>query len=847
MKKLVLVLTTVMVGVMMTPTSNAVFAANPIPNILATDVRYTPDGNTDGYIFSFNVNTKPTKAQIRFYSSYENMKKSINVVHADNYNGANSNKPDFVYNIPAGNLKQGKISVSLGMCGGELSGAMGSDGCQITNDALPAGEWYWSVYVETGKSEAFGMIYKQGNSGEDAHYRLHATVNNYPETDGFGQVYAAQYNGTTGKKSMMVYAFNPNGTTTSNSYKLVKEYLNATGSKPQFTNQRRPAVAPDGKVYIADHGATNFDANAIRPMMFNGGGIYVWNPNTQTGNELQLQQFLKEKTETSSGVAIWNHSGTLKLYGMNTYGEFEFHSLNGKLWKGNIYSQANQANTSIYGWNGFKEYNLGTPNNVLLTETSGTVQRALGMGDAGGNTSIVAMDKGVWICQHRENDVQYTIDQFLKDRTKTQALPDNTENYLLSFVPYNSSTRTWTSCTTRGINYSNKDADGKYQNYDFDLASDLTQKKSSPVQSAPGAGMTYRRIDGVDYIFMVQHTGDIAQLKVTWSGTTPSVTHVKTYTSVGTKSKIGTTTRTTGTITTMCFDYAGNLVTTAGATYFGHQQDIIVYTMPYNRTNAQEIQAPNSCRYIPERMAQTYDKHEDIISPYLPGGAKAGKTCGLDFYRPMMKGSFNSICLPFSMTAAQIAASPYAGATIMQYTGASYRVQNGEGMVDFNFEEVTTINAGEPYLIKLKDGAAVSGMARFTGVTMATDAPDEVSMAPITGEGAPSGAKALYQGVFDLKTWSVVDKELFPVFVLMDKDRLGQVLTYGDMYGFRGYFRVQGLPTSTKAAISMRKPTVTGLVDHKGQEVDIEKFMREGRVYIRVGESLYTIAGERVE
>ena len=831
-----------------TTRAKATVAVGAVPNILATDVRYTPDGNTDRYIFSFNVNTKPAIAQIRFYSSYDDMKKSINVVHADDYDGLNTIEPDFVYNIPASKLKQGKISVSLGMCGGELSGTMGSGECVITNDALPAGEWYWSVYVEAKKSQEFGMIYKQGNSGEDAHHRLHATVNTYPETDGFGQVYAAQYNGSTGKKTMMVYAFNPNGTTTSNSYKLVKEYLNATGSKPKFENQRRPAVAPDGKVYIADHGVSHFDVNAIRPMMFNGGGIYVWNPNTQTGNEIQLQLFLKDKTETSSGVAIWNHpGGKLKLYGMNTYGEFEFHLNEGMKWKGYIYDQTNQSNPSIYGWNGFKEYTLGTPDNSLLTETTGTVQRALGMGDAGGNTSIVAMDKGVWICQHRENDVQYTIDQWTGDK-KAHALPDNIQNYLLSFVPYGSNTRTWSSCTTNGINYSNKVGD-EYQDYDFNTASDLTQKTSSPVQSAPGAGMTYRRIDGVDYIFMVQHTGDIAQLKVTWSGTTPSVTYYKTYASVGTKTTVPNSSRKTGTITTMCFDYAGNLITTAGATYFGHQQDIIVYTMPYNRVNAQEIQAPNSCRYIPERMAQTYNKHEDIISPYLPGGLKAGNTCGLDFYRPMMKGSFNSICLPFDLTS--LVGTPYEGATVMKYIGASYRMQNGEGMVDLHFQEIAwgseAMKAGEPYLIKLKDGASVSGMARFAGVKMATDAPEEEVLAPITGEGAPSGAKALYQGVFDLKTWSVVDKELFPVFVLMDKDRLGQVLTYGDMYGFRGYFRVQGLPTSTKAAISMRKPTATGLVDHKGQEVDIEKFMREGRVYIRVGETLYTIAGEKVE
>ena len=132
--------------------------------------------------------------------------------------------------------------------------------------------------------------------------------------------------------------------------------------------------------------------------------------------------------------------------------------------------------------------------------------------------------------------------------------------------------------------------------------------------------MTYRKIDGVDYIFMVQHTGDIAQLKVTWSADNiPTVTHYKTHPSIGTKTTISGSSRKTGTITTMCFDYAGNLITTAGATYFGNSQDLIVYTMPYpNRVNAQEIQAPNSCVFIPERLSQegmNQDDLEPVVDP----------------------------------------------------------------------------------------------------------------------------------------------------------------------------------------------------------------------------------------
>ena len=810
---------------------------NPIPNICATNLRYKY--TEDRCEFSFKVNTKPKMAQIRFYDNKQSMINSVNIVHADNYSGNNKQRPSFVYNIPADKLRTGLMKIELGMCSGKLSGPLDSEGCEIINDSLPAGEWYWSVYVEAPRrSTQFAATYKQPNSGVDTHYRLHAAVNTYPETDGFGEIYVAQYKGG-GEKSLMVYGFHPNNNftdedpsqiNTTKRYSFIAKYTNPSGNKTKFENQRRPVVAPDGKVYIADHGATNFDANAIRPMMFNGGGIYVWNPNTQTGNELQLQQFLKDKTETSSGVAIWNHSGTLKLYGMNTYGEFEFHSLNNKLWKGNIYDNSNQASTSVYGWNGFKEYNLGTPNNSLLAETTGTVQRSLGMGDAGGNTSIVAMDKGVWICQHRENDVQYTIDQFLKDRTKTQALPDNLQNYLLSFVPYGSNTRTWSSCTTNGINYSNKVGD-KYQNYDFNTANDLTQKTTSPVQSAPGAGMTYRKIDGVDYIFMVQHTGDIAQLKVTWSGNTPTVTHYKTHPSIGTKTTISGSSRKTGTITTMCFDYAGNLITTAGATYFGHSQDLIVYTMPYpNRVNAQEIQAPNSCVFIPERLSQegmNQDDVEPVVDPYII----SPKNCTLDFYRTLQTGSFNSICLPFSLSS--LSGTPYDGAEVMKFEKARLEEVGGEQHLYFDFVKVTSIEAGVPYLIQPK--ADVFEVKQFKSVKFEKSLGDTVN----------TGDYADFIGTFSQVNMD--ESTAYPRFMVVAENRLAEI-DGGTFRGFRSYFQMKKDITNTISLLNFKKPSATGtemVVD--GKKVNVEKLLREGRVYIRVGETLYSITGEIVE
>ena len=803
MKKLSLLLITLLASL----TSWAVV----VPNILATDLRCVPHEYENKYTFSFNTNHKPTKAYIRFYMSYSDMQKSLNVVNADNYNGTNTNMPAFYYEFPSAALKQGQMTVILEGVGGKTD----ANG-KITNGCLPAGVIYWSVYVEAEKGTEWGMVYKQGNSGEDAHYRLHATVNNYPETDGFGHIYAAQYNGSTGKKSMMVYAPNPNGTT-SNRYKLVKEYVNpASGTK--FENQRRPAVAPDGKVYIADHGATAFDANAIRPMMFNNGGIYVWDPNTQTEDNIVLKQFLNDPRETSSGVAIWNHNGTVKMYGTNTYGEFGFHSEGGNLWKGYVYDQANQADPTIYGWNGFKEYTLGSPNNSASTETTAsTIQRSLGMGDGHGNISIVAMDKGVWLCQHREDDVQYKLDTH-------SPLPDNPENYILSFIPYNSNSRTWTSTTSNGVVVGTGTT--------ISGRSELTQYPESPLQSSPGAGCAYRKINGADYIFIVQHNANIAQLKVTWSGTTPSVTHVKTFSAVGTKSYIPGTSRQTGAITTMCFDYAGNLITTAGGSYFGHNQDIIVYSFPYNRTNAREIQAPNSCRMIPERLSQDKMEQgdiENVIQPYITGG----KTCPLDFFRPLQEGSFNSICLPFSI--ANLAGTPYAGAEVMKFDEARLEEVGGEQHLYFDFVKVTTapaIEAGVPYLIQ--PNGDVRGIVRF----------NTVQFEKTQGNTVDAGEYADFIGTF--AHVNMDEPTTYPRFMVVSENRLAEI-DGGTFRGFRSYFQMKKDITNTISLLNFKKPTTTDteiVVD--GQPVNVEKFIREGRVYIRVGETLYTITGEVV-
>ena len=828
------------------PTNSTFTIAKPVPNILATDLRYDIVRGKNQYEFSFNVNTKPEEAQIRFYESYEDMQKSLNVVNADNYDGTNTNKPVYVYNIPQDKLKQGRISVNLGAVGGQAD----ANGI-ITNDRLPAGVLYWSVYVKTRESKAFAPIYEQSTTGEDAHHRLHATVNNYPETDGFGHIYAVNYYAEfDSRNGLMEYSFNPNGNSiddqnnikNSNRYKLVKNYLNPSGNKPKFTNQRRLAVAPDGKVYIADCGQSYpFDANADRPWMFKGGGVFVWNPNTQTGNEIQISVFsTKDQYSTATAVDIYNHDGQLKLYATNTYGEFENHYSGKKYWKNYQYTEDNQANVNIYGWNGFKEFNLGTPNNILLEETTGTVLHSLGMGDGNGNIGIVATEKGIWMAQHRLNDVQYTIDVFKADNSSKPALPDNTENYILSFVPYGSNTRTWRSCTTKGINYSGS-------SYTQTGASELTQLPSSPLQACPGAGLAYRKTNGKEFLYIVNHQGNIVELQITsWSGTTPtpSVKYIKTYPGSGPKEAFLNTGRLQGIINTMCFDYAGNLITTSGLEYLGSTstQHIIVYTMPYDRVNAREIQAPNSCRMIPERIAHL-DMDKEDLDELIEEHQKDHPTgCAVDLYRPIQGGEFNTICLPCILDLKTLPEGhPLYEAELKEYTGLNLNTVGGEKVLELVFTDVSdrVINANKPYIIQPEEN--YNSIIRFAGPLLLTNTKGG------TIEKAVDGYNITYQGIIPYQEITpIVQDGVSLTLMLVADNRLAEMTTTGYMYGFRGYFELnQPLPKGMRTRITTQKPVATNttiVVD--GKKVNVEKFLREGRVCIRVGETLYNINGE---
>lgn len=840
------------------PTTNAnenkYFNIKPVPNILATDLTYAPYGNENKYEFSFNVNTKPEEAQIRFYSSYDAMKNSLNVVNADNYDGTNANKPVYVYNIPDDQLKQGRIAVKLGAVGGQAD----ANGV-INNDRLPAGVLYWSVYVKTRKSNAFAPTCRlEGINDAQGAHRRYATVNNYPETDMFGSFIVADcptVNSVNGPyNGLMIYGINPDGNSNDEQsdisngvrYSHRESYLNSgvESDADKLNFPRRLVVAPDGRVFIADQGTTDAAdyAGATTVVQHVRGGVRIWDP----ADPKKFTLFSHNKIGTSFGVSLWEHpaaNGGLKIYASNAYEEYLKHNTT------NNYTD--QQKDGIFGWNGLAEYTLSAhPNGSENWSKPDSVHYALGRGDASGNYSLVAMDKGIWMCQHREHNRQ------LKDEA-LQPLADNLDAVLLSFFPYGSTkVETWNSCTTNGVN-NYDDATNRAERAD---ASDLTQKKTSPIQSTPGAGMAYRKIDGKEYLFVVNHDGNIAQILIDgWTGSgataTPTIDASKVkilvtpaYTKGDRDVDNASTKWHTAFITTINFDYAGNLVTTTGKS-FGEAHDIIVYTMPYDRVNAREIQAPNSCRMIPERIAQLDMNKEDLDELIEEHQRDHLTGCAIDLYRPLQGGMFNTICLPCTLDLKTLPKGhPLYEAELKEYTGLNLNTVGGEKVLELVFTNVSdkVIIANEPYIIEPKDD--YNSIIRFAGPLRLTNTTGEA----VYHEENSKNYNITYQGIIpfqnvepkkDLNTGEIL------TLMLVADNRLAAMTVAGPMYGFRGYFELnQPLPKGMQTRITTSKGTTTNttiVVD--GKKVNVEKFLQEGRVYIRMGDSLYTLDGQKVK
>ena len=85
-------------------------------------------------------------------------------------------------------------------------------------------------------------------------------------------------------------------------------------------------------------------------------------------------------------------------------------------------------------------------------------------------------------------------------------------------------------------------------------------------------------------------------------------------------------------------------------------------------------------------------------------------------------GYWNTLCLPFAMTAEKIAASPLADATIKEFTSATVT----DNKLSIGFTTVSAIEAGKPYLVKWPSGENITN-PQFDNVTSSVTEPATVT------------------------------------------------------------------------------------------------------------------------
>ena len=202
--------------------------------------------------------------------------------------------------------------------------------------------------------------------------------------------------------------------------------------------------------------------------------------------------------------------------------------------------------------------------------------------------------------------------------------------------------------------------------------------------------------------------------------------------------------------------------------------------------------------------------------------------------------SYSTICLPFNISDTKD--TPYKNATILKFTSSSIN-SDGDSRVLLTFEEVTSIEAGKPYLIKLNAGKSLQTEEIFTDVTCPV----------LSGTNACGGLDVdcdngiIFHGILNPSTITVNENTLF----LTADNRL--VRLYGqnsvDINGLRGYFTVDGgMAKTAEFVLNLPEKVTTSIpMVNIADSLKVTKYLWNGQIYIQRGNEVYDLSGVRVK
>ena len=231
------------------------------------------------------------------------------------------------------------------------------------------------------------------------------------------------------------------------------------------------------------------------------------------------------------------------------------------------------------------------------------------------------------------------------------------------------------------------------------------------------------------------------------------------------------------------------------------------------------------------RVFSTSDNNASIKTA-LEDGTYRGTLLNFNITsRSFTSESFNTICLPFALSNAQLEDVFGAGYDLEEFVSSSL----GGDVLALEFNKVTSLVAGKPYL--LQPSVDVANPV-FDGVTFYISEPvDQEDDTYIS-----------FHGTFGPTSLTGGNKNL--LFLGADNELFWPDAT-GNLKGFRAYFEVKGgaALAAKRARIVKKEDSATGIetVESRKTTVESSKVLRNGQLLILRDNKTYNVIGQMVK
>jgi hypothetical protein len=210
-------------------------------------------------------------------------------------------------------------------------------------------------------------------------------------------------------------------------------------------------------------------------------------------------------------------------------------------------------------------------------------------------------------------------------------------------------------------------------------------------------------------------------------------------------------------------------------------------------------------------------------------GDNYNQTVDVSLTRSLTSSQYNTFCLPFELSNAQLEEAFGAGYDLEEFDHATL---DGDKL-GLYFSKVTALEAGKPYL--LQPATDVTNPT-FEGVTISATSPVDIETTNVD-----------FKGIYSSTTLDNGNQNI--LFLGAENELFWPSAESQDMKGFRAYFQIKGPAASVarRARIIKQENTATGMEEIEDPQSSNRKLIKDGQLYIMHNGSMYNVQGVRVK